>query len=242
MKSITARLSAKFRQALPTNTLCALYTVYIHLLVVYTYTLTTKSVVFTFPWMKSITARLSAKFRQALSTNTLCALYTTFQKPTWKAHTLNYLPNFDKCSPPIICAHYIPHSKILFENRLFSIRQLCTTATNIFETHGYACMRLCFYRLLHPALHCQNRCQSTQFMECCSSTIIGVAYKYCSSAKIRRLMFACMKPTTSCGIFCLPRFRKGSFAPTGDICVYIHLLVVYTYTLTTKSFIFTFPW
>jgi hypothetical protein len=37
-------------------------------------------------------------------------------------------------------------------------------------------------------------------MECCSSTIIGVAYKYCSSAKIRRLLFASMKPTTSSGI------------------------------------------
>jgi len=80
----------------------------------------------------------------------------------------------------------------------FSIRQWCTTATNIVETHAYACMhfclctlymtfqtpnrepaifnqtvmhncykncwnswyacmRLCFYRLPHPALHYQNR-------------------------------------------------------------------------------------
>jgi hypothetical protein len=62
--------------------------VYIHLLGVYTYTLTTNSFAFTLPWMKSITPRLSAKFRQAF--------------------------------PPIICAHYIPHSTILFENRLFS--------------------------------------------------------------------------------------------------------------------------
>jgi hypothetical protein len=29
---------------------------------------------------------------------------------------------------------------------------------------------------------------------------VDVAHTYCSSAKIRRLLFACMKPTTSCGI------------------------------------------
>jgi hypothetical protein len=31
----------------------------------------------------------------------------------------------------------------------------------------------------------------------------------------------------------LPRLRKGSVAPPGDICVYIDLLGIYTYTLTT---------
>jgi hypothetical protein len=41
---------------------------------------------------------------------------------------------------------------------------------------------------------------STAPAQSCSSTIIGVAYKYCSSAKIRRLLFASMKPTTSSGI------------------------------------------
>jgi len=64
--------------------------VYIHLLGVYTYTLTTKFFAFTFPWMKSITARLSAKFRQALPTNNLCALYTTFQNPGWQQAILNH--------------------------------------------------------------------------------------------------------------------------------------------------------
>ena len=37
-------------------------------------------------------------------------------------------------------------------------------------------------------------------MGCCPSIIIGVAYKYRSRAKIRRLLFACMKPSTSCVI------------------------------------------
>ena len=36
-------------------------------------------------------------------------------------------------------------------------------------------------------------------------------------------------------------FRKESFAPPEDICVYIHLLGVYTYTWTTNSFAFTLP-
>ena len=143
-------------------------------------------------------------------------------------------------------------------------------------------MLLCFYRLLHPALHCQNRCQSIQFMECCSSTIIGVAHTYCSSAKIRRrcpyVLLQRKDPSTAVclheanyflwHLICLPRFRKGSFAPTGDICLYIdnpifcfHISLneihngqticqistsalhgVYTYTLTTHSFAFTLPW
>ncbi len=147
----------------PTGDIC----VYIHLLVICTCTLTTKFFVFTFPWMKYITARLSAKFRQALPINNLCTLYTTFQNPTSKLGIFNQavmhncyktlLKAMHMHACGFVCAHYISHSKLLIQNRLFSIKQLCTTVTKIIQTHGYACMRLCFYRLPHPALHCQNR-------------------------------------------------------------------------------------
>ena len=81
-------------------------------------------------------------------------------------------------------------------------------------------------------------------MMCCPSNIIGVAHKYRSSLQRKDPSTAvCLHEANYFlwHLICLPRFRKGSFAPTGDICVYIHLLVVYTYTLTTKSVVFTFP-
>ena len=93
--------------------------VYIHLLVVYTYTLTTNFFVFTFQWMKAITARLSTKFRQALPTNNLCTLYTTFQNPGWEPAILN-------------------------QTVMHNCYKHCWNS-------WYACMRLCFYRLPHPA-------------------------------------------------------------------------------------------
>jgi hypothetical protein len=82
-----SRVFSSFRKEsfAPPGDIC----VYIHLLGVYTYTLTTNSFAFTLPWMKSITARLSAKFRQALPTNNLCTLYTTFQNPIWEPAILN---------------------------------------------------------------------------------------------------------------------------------------------------------
>ena len=48
-----------------------------------------------------------------------------FHTSCMKSITARLSAKFRQAFPPIICAHYIPHSKILFENRLFSNRQLC---------------------------------------------------------------------------------------------------------------------
>ena len=68
----------------------------------------------------------------------------------------------------MICAHYIPHSKILFENRLFSNRQLCICTywryMCIYTSTCYLYLYIdnqifCLHISLNEIHNCQTVCQ-----------------------------------------------------------------------------------